>query len=255
MTYEDVSAEVSKGSVPFLEHDNEDAWDVVPSETSLPSALACIEYLLLTRLARNPPVKEAIGGVAYRLREEVENLFQLEIIQVLNFVAWSQLEAMQLARTFVPLIRKGIFEEVIRFQAAKNNLQKMRLMVNVLDFVSREVECCKLLMGWRVSQLAWSSNFRFMNTIIGLLGAKAESMEKLAVSIPFRHLFTGCRLKLPVAHLTEVTSLLIDDPTLQLIWNDRMAYCLVSKLQFSTLSTAACVSTSNRRSGCSLIQR
>lgn len=191
MTYEDISVEVSKGSVPFLEHDNEDAWDVVPSETSLPSALACVEYLLLTRLARNPPVKEAIGGVTYRLKEEVENLFQLEIIQVLNFVAWSQLEAMQLARTFVPLIRKGVFEEVIRFQAAKNNFQKVHLMVNVLDFVSREVECCKLLMGWRMSQLAWSSNFRFMNTIIGLLGAKAESMEKLAVSLPFQNLFTG----------------------------------------------------------------
>ncbi|KAF9293054.1 hypothetical protein BGZ88_005854 [Linnemannia elongata] len=180
MTYEDVSVEVSKGSVPFMEHDNEDAWKIAPSETSLPSALACVEYLLLTRLARNPPVKEAIGGIAYELKEEVENLFQLEIIQVLNFVAWSQLEAMQLARTFVPLIRKGVFEEVIRLQAAKNNLQKVRLMLNIMDFVSREVECCKLLMGWRVSQLAWSTNFRFMNTLIGLLGAKAESMEKLA---------------------------------------------------------------------------
>lgn len=189
MTYEDVSVEVSKGSVPFIEHDNEDAWKIAPSETSLPSALACVEYLLLTRLARNPPVKEAIGGIAYELKEEVENLFQLEIIQVLNFVAWSQLEAMQLARTFVPLIRKGVFEEVIRLQAAKNNLQKVRLMLNIMDFVSREVECCKLLMGWRVSQLAWSTNFRFMNTLIGLLGAKAESMEKLAVSLhPHRFL-------------------------------------------------------------------
>ncbi|KAG0055008.1 hypothetical protein BGZ90_005841 [Linnemannia elongata] len=180
MTYEDVSVEVSKGSVPFMEHDNEDAWKIAPSETSLPSALACVEYLLLTRLARNPPVKEAIGGIAYELKEEVENLFQLEIIQVLNFVAWSQLEAMQLARTFVPLIRKGVFEEVIRLQSAKKNLQKVRLMLNIMDFVSREVECCKLLMGWRVSQLAWSTNFRFMNTLIGLLGAKAETMEKLA---------------------------------------------------------------------------
>ncbi|KAF9123614.1 hypothetical protein BGW39_008828 [Mortierella sp. 14UC] len=180
-TYEDLSDEVSRGLVPFMEHDNEDAWVVQASETSLPSTLACIEYLLLTRLARDPPTKEAVGGVVYKLKEETENLFQLEIIQAMNYVAWSQTESSHLARTFVPLIRKGIFEEMIRYQTARNHLRHLRHMLDILDIVSREVECCKLLMGWRVSQQAWSNVFKFMNTLIGLLGTKAESLEKLAL--------------------------------------------------------------------------
>ncbi|KAF9904205.1 hypothetical protein EC991_002953 [Linnemannia zychae] len=179
-TYEDLSDEVSRGLVPFMEHDNEDAWVVQASETSLPSTLACVEYLLLTRLARDPPIREAVGGVAYKLKDETEKLFQLEIIQVMNYVAWSQTESSHLARTFVPLIRKGIFEEMIRYQTAKNNLRHLRPMLEILDIVSREVECCKLLMGWRVSQQAWSNVFKFMNTLIGLLGTKSESLEKLA---------------------------------------------------------------------------
>ncbi|KAG0375470.1 hypothetical protein BGX24_009038 [Mortierella sp. AD032] len=180
-TYEDISDEVSRGSVPFMEHDNEDAWVVRPSETSLPSTLACIEFLLLTRLARDPPTKEPVGGVVYKLKEETENLFQLEIIQVMNYVAWSQTESIHTARTFVPLIRKGIFEEMIRFQTTRNNFRHLRLLLDILDIVSREVECCKLLMGWRVSQQAWGNVFKFMSTLIGLLGTKSESLEKLAV--------------------------------------------------------------------------
>jgi hypothetical protein len=190
-TYEDLSDEVSRGLVPFMEHDNEDAWVVQASDVSLPSTLACIEYLLLTRLARDPPTKEAVGGIEYKLNEEAENQFQLEIIQAMNYVAWSQTESSHLTRTFVPLIRKGIFEEMIRYQTARNNFRQLRPMLEILDTVLREVECCKLLMGWRVSQQAWSNVFKFMNTLIGLLGTKAESMEKLAVSYPIYLFYLG----------------------------------------------------------------
>ncbi|KAF9923621.1 hypothetical protein FBU30_006371 [Linnemannia zychae] len=179
--YEDLTEEISRGSVPFLEHDNEDAWIVQPSEASLPSTLACINYLLLTRLARNPPTKNAIGGVVYKLNDEAEDIFQLEIIQSMNYISWAQMESMQLARTFVPLIRKGIFEEMIRFRAEKNDLRNLRLLLDILDIATRDIECCKLIMGWRVSQQAWGRSFKFLTTLTGLFGAKTETLVKLAL--------------------------------------------------------------------------
>ncbi|KAF9087199.1 hypothetical protein BGX29_000957 [Mortierella sp. GBA35] len=224
MTYEDLSDEVSGGSVPFLEHDNEDVWSVVPSETSLPSALACVVYLLLTRLVRDPPTKEGLSRTGYKLKQEAEDVLQIEIFQVLNYLAWSQKETKQLARMFVPLIRKGVFPDLIRFHAAKNNLRNVGLSLDILDIATRDEECRKLLMGWRMSQMAWGDSFPLMNILIGLLGLKAESMEELANGpLP--------RIKIRVLDIISRSIFVNFDQTKKILGETKLIYTLVYSIR------------------------
>ncbi|KAG0204478.1 hypothetical protein BGX33_008428 [Mortierella sp. NVP41] len=224
MTYEDLSHEVSGGSVPFLEHDNEDVWSVVPSETSLPSALACVVYLLLTRLVRDPPTKEGLSRTGYKLKQEAEDVLQIEIFQVLNYLAWSQKETKQLARMFVPLIRKGVFPDLIRFHAAKNNLRNVGLSLDILDIATRDEECRKLLMGWRMSQMAWGDSFPLMNILIGLLGLKAESMEELANGpLP--------RIKIRVLDIISRSIFVNFDQTKKILGETKLIYTLVYSIR------------------------
>ncbi|KAF9081543.1 hypothetical protein BGX23_000753 [Mortierella sp. AD031] len=224
MTYEDLSHEMSGGSVPFLEHDNEDVWSVVPSETSLPSALACVVYLLLTRLVRDPPTKEGLSRTGYKLKQEAEDVLQIEIFQVLNYLAWSQKETKQLARMFVPLIRKGVFPDLIRFHAAKNNLRNVGLSLDILDIATRDEECRKLLMGWRMSQMAWGDSFPLMNILIGLLGLKAESMEELANGpLP--------RIKIRVLDIISRSIFVNFDQTKKILGETKLIYTLVYSIR------------------------
>ncbi|KAF9351992.1 hypothetical protein BGX26_010103 [Mortierella sp. AD094] len=180
-TYEDLAKDVCQGAVPFLENEREDPLAVSPSEASLSTALACIYFLFLSRLAIQLPTPAPPAFPSMRkehsLTKDAEELLEANIFLLLNLVARQHLETKSMNRTFVPLIRLRIYNKVLIEQRRHETLNRT---LELLDLIVRDVECSRLLIGWSISQTTWTESFSHIDTFVDLIDIKTEKPLDMA---------------------------------------------------------------------------
>ncbi|KAF9362726.1 hypothetical protein BGX34_005615 [Mortierella sp. NVP85] len=173
-TYEDLADVVCRGSVPFLESE-EDAFNVVPSESSLPSALACILHLFLTRITLPPQTSTDLAFPAMRkdckLTKEAEDHLDATLFLFMKLIATHQLASKTISRTFLPLIRKRVFNTMLELHLEKKNYHTLNRILEIMSIVTCEAECSRLFIGWSITEKKLiPSTFSRLGTIIDLIG-------------------------------------------------------------------------------------
>ncbi|KAF9956371.1 hypothetical protein BGZ70_009926 [Mortierella alpina] len=179
-TYEDIALEVSRGAVPFLEHEHENPTMLTPSESSLPSALACVYCLFISRIALPSSAAHEAGftpsvtKMIDKMTPTAERQLETDVLLLLDLVARDQVSEKR-KLTNSKLIRSQIYDDGLRLHLGQKNYRTVDRMLGILDVVSREVECCRLLIGWSVTRNTWTESFKQVDTLIALLEVKADS--------------------------------------------------------------------------------
>ncbi|KAF9926887.1 hypothetical protein BGZ67_007892 [Mortierella alpina] len=187
-TYEDIALEVSRGAVPFLEHEHENPATLTPSEASLPSALACIYCLFISRIALSPLAPHEAGyapsaaKMIDKMTPEAERQLETDVLLLLDLVARDQ-PSEKRRLTHSKLIRSQLFDDGLRLHLEQKNYRTVDRMLGILDIVSRETECCRLLIGWSVTRNTWTESFKQVDTLISLLEVKADNYVDVANGI------------------------------------------------------------------------
>ncbi|KAG0312264.1 hypothetical protein BGZ99_009603, partial [Dissophora globulifera] len=191
-SYEDLSKEICQGAVPFLENEREDPLKVVPSAATLPSALACIHYLFLSRVVTNATSAPATAAAAtlevaflgtrkeYRLTEEAEDQLQADIFLLMRLIAGDQMETKVMGRTFMSLVRRRIYDEALSMHLSQRNYKTLDRILGIIDVVTKESECARLFIGWSVSRERWGEAFSQIDTFVDLIALKTENLLDLA---------------------------------------------------------------------------
>ncbi|KAF9943570.1 hypothetical protein BGZ72_003768, partial [Mortierella alpina] len=81
------------------------------------------------------------------------------------------------------LIRSQIYDDGLRLHLGQKNYRTVDRMSGILDIVSRETECCRLLIGWSVTRNTWTESFKQVDTLIALLEVKADDDTDIANGI------------------------------------------------------------------------
>ncbi|KAF9556354.1 hypothetical protein EC968_008307 [Mortierella alpina] len=184
-TYEDIASEVSRGAVPFLENEHENPATLTPSETSLPSALACIHCLFISRIALSSQTPHEAGFTSSmtklidKMTPEAERQLETDVLLLLDLVARDQ-SSEKRRLTNSKLIRSQIYDDGLRLHLEGKNYRTIDRMLGILDIVSRETECCRLLIGWSVTRNTWTESFKQVDTLIALLEVKADNDVDIA---------------------------------------------------------------------------
>ncbi|KAF9930982.1 hypothetical protein BGZ65_005090, partial [Modicella reniformis] len=180
-TYEeDMSQTICRGPIPFLENERENPLKVTPSESSLPSALACIHYLFLTRIAVPRPTSTGPAFPAMRkerkLSPDAEDHLDALVFQLMSLIATRQVASYKhLVRSwFAPLIRRRIYDDMLRMHLEQKQYQMLDRILGVLEIVTREIECSRLFIGWSVSQGKWTESFSQVDTFSDLIGIQVK---------------------------------------------------------------------------------
>ena len=186
-TYEDLADIVCRGSVPFLESDKDDAFNVVPSEPSLPSALACVHHLFLTRITLPPQASTDLAFPAMRkdckLTKEAGDHLDATLFLFMKLIATHQLASKTFSRTFTPLIRKRVFNTMLELHLEKKNYHTLNRILEIMSIVTCEVECSRLFIGWSITEKKFvHSTFSRLGTIIDLIGIQTADPLDMVVS-------------------------------------------------------------------------
>ncbi|CAO3568775.1 unnamed protein product [Mortierella alpina] len=187
-TYEDIALEVSRGAVPFLEHEHENPTMLAPSESSLPSALACVYCLFISRIALPPSAPHEAGftpsvtKMIDKMTPAAERQLETDVLLLLDLVARDQASEKR-KLTNSKLIRSQIYDDGLRLHLGQKNYKTVDRMLGILDIVSGEVECCRLLIGWSVTRNTWTESFKQVDTLIALLEIEADSDVDVANGI------------------------------------------------------------------------
>ncbi|KAF9204966.1 hypothetical protein BGZ49_004642 [Haplosporangium sp. Z 27] len=184
-SFEDIANEVCRGAVPFLESEREDPLAVIPSDMSLTSALACIHFLFLNRMALPIPTTALPPFPSmrreYSLTKDAEELLEANIFLLLNLVVRQHLETKSTSRIFVPLIRLRIYNKVLRLRLEQNRYSSLNRTLELLDLIVRDPECSRLVVGWSISKMSWTEAFSHIETFVDLIDIKTENSLDMAV--------------------------------------------------------------------------
>ncbi|KAG0000361.1 hypothetical protein BGZ79_006025 [Entomortierella chlamydospora] len=224
-TYEDIAKEICRGTVPFLENEREDPLAVSPSEASLSTALACIYFLFLTRLAIQLPTSAPPAFPSMRkehsLPKDAEELLEANIFLLLNLVARQHLEAKTMNRTFVPLIRLRIYNKVLIEQRRHETLNRS---LELLDLIVRDVECSRLLIGWSISKTTWTEAFPHIDTFVDLIDIKTEKPLDMANGlVP--------RLKIKVVEILDRITRINSEQTEKIIHQTKLIIRMIHSIR------------------------
>ncbi|KAF9170090.1 hypothetical protein BGX20_009448 [Mortierella sp. AD010] len=224
-TYEDIAKDVCRGAVPFLENEREDPLAVIPSEASLSTALACIHYLFLTRLAIQLPTPAPPAFPSMRrehnLPKDAEELLEANIFLLLNLVARQHLEAKTMNRTFVPLLRLRIYNKVLIEQRRHETLNRT---LELLDLIIRDAECSRLLIGWSISKTTWTESFSHIDTFVDLIDIKTEKpLDMMNGLVP--------RLKIKVVEILDRITRINSEQTEKIIHQTKLIIRMIDSIQ------------------------
>lgn len=186
--YDDLSDTVCQGSVPFLENEREDPLKVVPSERSLPSTLACVYYLFLTRIALPPPPPTNPMFPAMRkerkLTKDAEDHMDTTLLLFVNLVATHQLASKTLSRSFALPVRRRIFDNMLIMHLKQKHYRTLERILGIIDIATRDVECSRLFIGWSISQGIWTTDsFAYMDTLSDLIEIRAAETDLLDMAV------------------------------------------------------------------------
>ncbi|KAI1320112.1 hypothetical protein EDD11_002084 [Mortierella claussenii] len=183
-TYEDLLAELSRGAVPFLDDERQDPLVVVPSDKSIPSALAGIHHLFLTRIAMplpsSAPPPFPTMRQEHRLSKEAEEIMYTDIFQMVDLLARYQLETKTLSRCFLPLVRRRVYGNLLNLHLQQCRFDTLGRVLDILDVITRDVECARLLVGWSISQGAWTEAFSQIEVLSDFIGIKTDKILDMA---------------------------------------------------------------------------
>lgn len=176
-TYEDISDDICRGSVPFIENDREDPLKVVPSEASLPSALACIYYLFLTRIALPlpPPCTPIFPSMKrdYRLPKDAEEHLDTTLFLFMNLVAARLVNSKTPTLSFSPLIRRRIFIDMLRLHLNQRHYGVLERILTIIGIVTRDAEYSRMFIGWSISQGKWTMEYSHVDMLFELVKIQA----------------------------------------------------------------------------------
>ncbi|KAF9422281.1 hypothetical protein BGZ94_008626 [Podila epigama] len=247
--YEAAALIVSSGYVPFLEDARADPLEAVLPSESLPSALACIHFLLIgrfaqcwpssaTSLARQANASHAVLINAPRNSERKHSWILLDAPTRLPqedsddfeydlFVMAEEIIRLQLRRGLsskvIPLAHWRVFDNVLRLH--KTSFRTLERALNILGVISQDPSCCRFLCGWSLRGSKWTNTFTQIETLASLLNIKAESdLENVDGVIP--------RIKLKATEIMR-RAIRIDDAQTKMIAQETIVMsCVVEAFQF-----------------------
>ncbi|KAF9918678.1 hypothetical protein BX616_006761 [Lobosporangium transversale] len=261
-TYDDLLAELSGGTVPFLEDERLDPLTIIPSDKSIPSALAAIHYLFLSRIAvpsqataaAPPPPPFPVMRREHRLEKDAEGLLDADMFQLLCLLARYQLETKAIGRCFLPLVRRRIYAEVLSLHLKQRHYETLNYVFDIIDIITRDVECARLFVGWSISQENWTEAFPYIDIITDFIdvntGKNMDPMNKAIFRIKlkiFEILERAARVNL------EQTKKIVYKTSLvkKVIYSIRNLVDLASEIQYLRVKGSVWQKTSNPTSdGC-----
>ncbi|KAG0349380.1 hypothetical protein BG004_007007 [Podila humilis] len=213
--YSSVAKQVCKGSVPFLEMATEDPLEATLAWDKLPSALACIYYLLITRFAQCWPSAAADLGVPdsqaqwgptspkclitfvkvpanARIRSswismDTQNplnhkhfaAFDEDIFALVENIIRDQLRS-GLSGKVVPLAHWRVFDNVLLLH--RKNISTVCRTLSVLEIISQDPDSCHFYCGWSKRGLKWTNSFKQLETLAEIMNLSSQNDSELAVS-------------------------------------------------------------------------
>ncbi|KAG0197891.1 hypothetical protein BGX28_008624 [Mortierella sp. GBA30] len=228
-SYKDIAQEVCQGAVPFLENEHEDPSKLTPSEASLPSALACIYCVFIYRIVCTSQVPTLSGVAAsagrmiHTLTPEAERQHELDIFLLIDLIVRDlSLEKQKLMSS--KLIRSQIFDDALRLHLRRKDYRTLDRLLGILDIVSREDECSRLLVGWSITQNTWAGSLRQVDTLVALLQMKTGGPVDMANGlIP--------RLKIKVLEILERIVKIDVQQTKKIVYKTLLAKVVIYSVQ------------------------